>query len=94
MANAMKPDPAHLQADLTRFVRARGQRHAEITLQTDLIDGGLLDSLLLVDLILHIEKNFGIRFESEHFNPSNFRSVSAIVDLVLEQLSGARRRPD
>ena len=90
----MKPDLAHLQADLTRFVRSRGQRHAEVTLLTDLIDSGLLDSLLLVDLILHIEKTYGIRFESDHVNPSNFRSVSAIVNLVLDQLPATRRRSE
>jgi acyl carrier protein len=87
----MMPDRHQLEADLLDFVRARGERHAAVTSLTDLIESGLLDSLLLVDLILHIEEYCGIRFESDDINPSNFRNMSAIVNLVLGQLSVPRR---
>lgn len=88
---AMTPDRNQLEADLIRFVQSRGERHAGVTSQTDLIESGLLDSLLLVDLILHIEELCGIQFESDQVNPSNFRTMSAIVDLVLGPMSAARQ---
>jgi acyl carrier protein len=87
---AMTPDRYQLEADLIRFVQSRGERHAGVTSQTDLIESGLLDSLLLVDLILYIEELCGIKFESDQVNPSNFRTMSAIVDLVLAPTSAAR----
>lgn len=87
----MALDRNRLEADLIKFVQSRGERYATVTSLTDLIDSGLLDSLLLVDLILYIEQLCGIRFESDDINPSNFRTMSAIVSLVLGQLSVARQ---
>lgn len=75
--------------ELVRFVQARGQRHAKVTPQTDLLESGLLDSLLLVDLIFHLEELYGMRFESDHIDPANFHNISAIVDLVAQRLSAA-----
>jgi len=76
-----------LEADLMQFVRARGSRHASVTSQMDLLENGLLDSLLLVDLIFHIEEAYGMRFDSDQVNPSNFRTIEDIVGFVLNQLS-------
>jgi acyl carrier protein len=81
----MKPDPQQLEAELLQFVQSRGPRYAAVTRDTDLLDGGLLDSLLLTDLILHIEGQHAIEFDSGHVSPANFRTVSAIAGLVLEQ---------
>jgi acyl carrier protein len=83
----MKPDRPQVEADLLRFVQARGPRYAAVTPDTDLLDGGLLDSLLLTDLILHVEGQHGIEFDSHHVSPGNFRTVSAIAGLVLEQFA-------
>lgn len=88
----MTVDQARLEVDLLHFVQSRGTRHAEVTSQTDLLEGGLLDSLLLMDLIFHIEEMYGIRFDSDHVNPANFRRIVDIVKFVLEQVP--RRQPD
>jgi acyl carrier protein len=88
----MKPDRTQLEAELMQFMQSRGLRHAAMTLQTDLLESGLLDSLLLMDLIFHIEEIHGIRFESDHVNPSNFRTVVAIVNFVLNQSSVQQRQ--
>jgi acyl carrier protein len=90
----MTPDRKQLEAELVQFVQARGLRYAVVTSSTDLFESGLLDSLLLVDLIFHIEELYGIRFESDHVDPSNFRTIVAIVNLVLDQFPVPQRRPD
>jgi acyl carrier protein len=77
------PDRQQLQADLLALVRARGLDHAGIAADTDLVDGGLLDSLLLTDLILHIEERYAVAFDAGDVSPANFRSVATMVDLVL-----------
>jgi acyl carrier protein len=79
-----------MQADLLALVRARGLDHAGVAADTDLIDGGLLDSLLLTDLILHIEERYAVAFDAGDVSPGNFRSVAAIVDLVLGRPPAAR----
>ena len=80
-------DRKQLETDLMQFVRARGSRHASVTSQMDLLENGLLDSLLLVDLIFHIEEAYGVRFDSDQVNPSNFRTIEYIASFVLNQLS-------
>ncbi|MGB8894116.1 MAG: phosphopantetheine-binding protein [Pseudolabrys sp.] len=89
----MMADRNQLQADLVQFVQSRGSRHANITLQTDLLESGLLDSLLLMDLIFHIEEHYGFRFDSDQVNPANFRTVMDIVNFVLGQAAVPRRQP-
>ncbi len=83
----------HVEADLLAFVRARGLDHARVAAGTDLIDGGLLDSLLLTDLILHIEERYGLALDGGEVSPANFRTVAAIVDLVLGRSTAARSQP-
>jgi acyl carrier protein len=90
----MTPDRKQLESELVQFVQARGLRYAVVTSSTDLLESGLLDSLLLMDLIFHIEELYGIRVESDHVDPSNFRTIVAIVKLVLDQFPVPQRRPD
>ena len=86
----MTADRKQLETDIVQFVQARGARYAEVTLRTDLLESGLLDSLLLMDLIFHIEEMYGIRFDSDHVNPSNFRTIEDTVSYVLKQKASPR----
>ena len=87
-------DRKRLEVDLQQFVQSRGSRHADVTLQTDLLESGLLDSLLLMDLIFHIEEKYGVRFDSDQVNPSNFRRIVDIVNFVLNQEPASLRQGD
>jgi acyl carrier protein len=80
-----------LEAELVQFVRSRGLRHAEVTSLTDLLESGLLDSLLLMDLVFHIEELYSVRFDSDHVNPSTFRTIGDIVNFVLRQVPALQR---
>jgi|ERR1700688_2509956 len=89
------PDQRQLEADILQFVQSRGPRHAALTLDTDLLEAGLLDSLLLVDLILHIEEMYELELSSYDVIHSNFRTVSVLVKLVLDRLqSSDGNRPE
>lgn len=85
----MAPDRHALEAEVLAFIRARGDVHAAVTVDTDLVDGGLLDSLLLTDLILHLEKTHGFQFEGDDVGPANFSSVAAIAGVVTRRLASA-----
>jgi acyl carrier protein len=80
------PDRKQLEADIVQFLQSRCLHREEVTSHTDLLEEGLLDSLLLVDLIFQIEDRYGVRFESEHVSPDNFRTVYTIANLVMDQL--------
>jgi acyl carrier protein len=83
-----------LEDNLMHFVRSRSPRHAAASPRMDLLETGLLDSLLLVDLIFHIEESYGVRFDSDQVNPSNFRTVEDIVGVVLGQSSMPQAQAD
>ena len=38
-----------------------------------------------MDLIFHIEEAYGLRFDSDQVNPSNFRTIEDTVSFVLKQ---------
>lgn len=57
--------------------------HVEVpSVDTDLLDSGLLDSLQLVDLLLLIEQQFGHRIAIEAIDLENLRSLTRIAQLI------------
>jgi len=46
----------------------------------DLLRSGVIDSMALMDLVLFLEKTFGIEVEEEDLVPENFQSLNSIVE--------------
>lgn len=68
--------------DLISFTAARVTDGKSVDADTDLIESELLDSLLVMDLIAHIEGRYGIRLENTEIAPRNFRTIGALAELV------------
>ena len=62
----------------------------EVTADTELFESGVLDSLKLLRLVLHLESRYGISFQPEDLDPAVFGRVPALSALVLERIG---RRP-
>jgi acyl carrier protein len=62
-----------------------------ITDDTPLLDHGVIDSMGLMQLVMFIEEQTGVRVPDEEVLPDNFQSVTSIEQLV-ERLQ-ARRAP-
>ena len=58
------------------------------TPDTDLLDGGILDSLKFVELLVQLEQRFGTRVNLNEFEPDNFRSIERIAQFVVQQSIG------
>jgi len=86
------------RADVQRRIAAwfLESLHLEIpSPETDLLETGVLDSLGFVELVLHLEKEFGVKITLEHVEIDNFRSVERIAAFLLNgsgatQLAGGR----
>jgi D-alanine--poly(phosphoribitol) ligase subunit 2 len=60
--------------------------HIEIpSADLDLFEAGVLDSLAFVELLLHLEEEFGIRVPMEELEIDNFRTVRRIAQFVVSR---------
>jgi acyl carrier protein len=55
----------------------------EITLETPLLEGGGLDSLTILQLVMFLNDSMKIEVKDEDFVPENFRNVGSLVRFVL-----------
>jgi D-alanine--poly(phosphoribitol) ligase subunit 2 len=58
------------------------------SVDTDLIETGLLDSLVLVELLLHLEDEFGIDAMAAELDLEDFRTVRSIGTFVTRLRGG------
>lgn len=64
------------------------QFHLEVpSVDTDLLETGLLDSLHFVELLLHMEQDFGLRVDAADLDLDQFRSIAAIAAYVAGRLA-------
>jgi len=49
---------------------------------TDLVDTGLLDSLALMNVLLHLEQEFGVEISIDDLEIDNFRSIATIAEFI------------
>ena len=73
----MTENQKKIQEFLARFFRSR-----EINLEDDIFALGFVNSLLAMQLVAFVEKEFGVRVEDEDLDLDNFRSIQAISGLV------------
>lgn len=71
----------HVVARLKALFRDKLHLHVESG-GTDLLESGLLDSLTLVDLLLHLETDFGLRVSLEELDLEAFRTLDRIAAKV------------
>jgi len=81
------PAPEVVRAELTALF-ARDLSVAVPSPETDLLETGLLDSVGMVELLVRLEKRFGVRVPIENLEIEHFRSVAAIATFILAQSNG------
>ncbi|MER9016486.1 acyl carrier protein [Mesorhizobium sp. M0768] len=59
-----------------------GERPENLTDSTELIDGGILDSLATLRLVAYLEKSCGIEIAPDELVPENLNSIAHIAHFV------------
>lgn len=59
-----------------------GEDPANVRLDDDLIDSGILDSMAIMQLVGHLETEYGISILTEEIDPRHFATVSTLASLV------------
>jgi methoxymalonate biosynthesis acyl carrier protein len=55
------------------------------SMDTDLFDTGVLDSLAFVELLLQLEREFGVTTSVEDLEIDNFKSITRIAEFVMKR---------
>jgi acyl carrier protein len=71
-----------IEEGLLEWCNNRLRFSVPITAETNLLDSGYLDSLLVMDVVLSIEKQYGVAIDSSEISPRHFRSVKTLAALV------------
>ncbi|MEU7647304.1 acyl carrier protein [Streptomyces huasconensis] len=71
----------HVRTELRRFLEERTK--TDWAADTDLFATGGVSSLFAMELVVHVERTFGIAVEGPDLRIDNFRTVNAMTDLVL-----------
>jgi D-alanine--poly(phosphoribitol) ligase subunit 2 len=61
------------------------------SIDTDLFEAGLLDSLAFVELLLQLEREFGVTTSVDDLDAGNFRSIARIAEFVGERVIATPR---
>ena len=81
-------DQQQIIADIQQFIQQNVMaEHVAITETSNLQDAGL-DSFSTVEVILFIERQFGVAITDEHLLPENFKTLQALSALVLQLKAG------
>lgn len=78
-------DAASARIKVTNFV-SEYLSNAEVDPELDLFASGMVNSLFAMQLVLFVEKDFGIAVDNEDLDYQNFRSIVAICDFVGRKL--------
>ena len=80
---------AEIEQKIVGFlVSATGQ--TTIDGNTELQESGIIDSLMMMDLLVFIETELGIRLEFEDITPDVFETPATITRLVQSRIEGQR----
>jgi acyl carrier protein len=73
----MEDRKARIREFLSKFIQ-----NNNLGDDTDIFAAGFVNSLFAMQLVLFVESQFGIRVERQDLKLDNFRSISALANLV------------
>ena len=74
-----------IEHELTGFIAKRAQGDYPLKPDTDLLEEGILDSLMMMDLGAHLESQHHGSLGDRDLSPRHFRTVSCLAALVAQK---------
>jgi acyl carrier protein len=87
----ISPETLLIQQRLADYLSHHADVCEKCDVTTDLIENGILDSLLVTDLVLFAQSAFGIELAARDISPENFSSIERMADLVRGKLVKSNR---
>ena len=57
------------------------------SMEDDLVNMGVLDSLALMNLLVHIENEFGLQISIDELEFDNFRTIAMIAEFIRQKFA-------
>jgi len=74
-----------IELQLAGFLHQHADVFEEFDTTTDLIEEGILDSLLVTDLVLFTQQQFGIELSARDISPENLSSIERMARLICDK---------
>lgn len=75
---------AEVSRELLKFIQENlVDASLKLTPQTDLHNVAGIDSMAMVQIILFIERKFGVSFSDDELNPEIFNSIEVLAETVI-----------
>ena len=75
-----------MENEIIKILNGFAETDRSITIQTDLLEEGILDSLGIANTIVALQEQFSIEISPEDIIPENFCNVCAVVSMVKKYL--------
>jgi acyl carrier protein len=76
-------DDRKIERMLVQYLQSHHLVRGPIDRQTDLIESGQLDSMVVMDLVGFVASSFGIEMSPGEISPDNLRSVARLARFVV-----------
>ena len=80
-------EPSALEARIRQVFRDKLKLDVP-SVDTDLLETATLDSMVFVDLLVHLEREFGVTVGLEDLEFDHFRSIERIAEFVANRVAG------
>ena len=81
-------EPSALEARIRQVFRDKLNLDVP-SVDTDLFETAALDSMMFVDLLVHLERGFGVKVALEDIEFDHFRSIERIAEFVANRVARA-----
>jgi len=78
----MAQDPSALRGQVAKIFSDKLEWDVP-SMETDLVEAGMLDSVNFLQLLLHLEEDFGLTISLDDIEIDNFRSIARISEFLL-----------
>lgn len=70
--------------DFLRTIQKPGKAIESVGLDESLVTSGLIDSLAIIEIVMFLEKNYGIDFAATGLDPDRLATINGILGVVEE----------
>ena len=70
--------------DFLRTIQKPGKGIESVGLDESLVTSGLIDSLAIIEIVMFLEKNYGIDFAASGLDPDRLATINGILGVIEE----------